>query len=116
MRHRKRKFTLSKTSAQRRVLARKLAIAFVTHGRLQTSRAKAQFLRRTVEPLLTKAREGDITARRTVLRSLGNREAASALLKRAEAYRGRPGGYTRMTRLPRSRAGDRSQQVVVEFV
>lgn len=116
MRHRKRKFTLSKTAAQRRALARKLAISLVAHGKLRTSAAKAQFLRAYVEPLITKAKAGDLHARRTAVAALGNKAAAAALLRRAEAYRDRPGGYTRLTKLPQTRQGDRTRLVQIEFV
>lgn len=116
MRHQRKKFTLSKTTAQRRVLVRKLAISFVTHGKVQTSAAKAQFLREYVEPLVTKAKAGDLPARRALVAAFGNRAAAGALLKRAEAYQTRPGGYTRITKLPQARAGDRTHLVLLEFV
>ncbi len=116
MRHRKKKFTLDRPSGERRALARKLALAFVRHGRLETSDAKARFLRGFIEPLITSARTGDLHARRLAAAALGNRAAAEAMLKRAAAYKDRPGGYTRMTRLPVHRAGDRSRRVLIEFV
>lgn len=116
MRHQRQKFTLSKSAAQRKALVRKLAISFVTHGKLQTSAAKAQFLRAYVEPLITKAKKDDVSVRRTLVRALGNRTAAVALLKRAEAYRTRPGGYTRITKMAHARAGDRTHVVLMEFV
>lgn len=116
MRHRHATKTLSRSAAGRRALARKLTIAFVTHGEVQTSPAKAAFLRSFVEPLITTARRENLVSRRRVITVLGNREAADLLVKRAKAYLGRPGGYTRVTRLPGSRSGDRSPQVLVEFV
>lgn len=117
MRHRKAKMTLSRTSAERRTLARKLAISFVTRGRIQTTHARARFLRSFVEPLITAARTGDLTARRRSLAALGNhRPAVAQLLKRAETYRGRSGGYTRISKLPIRRAGDAAPLVLIEFV
>jgi large subunit ribosomal protein L17 len=116
MRHQRQKFTLSKSAAQRKALVRKLAISFVTHGKLQTSAAKAKFLRAYVEPLVTKAKSGGLPARRALISALGNRAAAAALLKRAEAYQTRPGGYTRITKLALVRAGDRTRLVLLEFV
>lgn len=116
MRHQRKKFTLSKTAAQRTALVRKLAVSFVTHGKVQTSAAKAQFLRSYVEPLITKAKTGDVSARRALVSALGNRAAAAVLLKRAAVYRTRPGGYTRITKLSLVRAGDRTHLVMLEFV
>lgn len=116
MRHRKKGFTLSRTAAARRVLARKMAISFVAHGRIQTTPARARFLQSFVEPLITVAKAGDVTARRRVASALGNRAAVASFLKRAEAYRSRQGGYTRATKLPKRRAGDGSELVILEFV
>lgn len=116
MRHRRKKFTLSRTPAERRALARKLGVALITYGKIATTPARAQFVRRFVEPLVTTAKVNTLTSRRQLISALGNPEAASLLLKRADAYRSRPGGYTRMTRLPTSRSGDRAPQVLLEFV
>lgn len=116
MRHRKAKFTLSRTTAKRRLLARKLGIALITHGKIATTPARAQFLRQFVEPLVTTAKAQTLTSRRRLISALGNREAAAELLKRAGTYENRPGGYTRITRLPAPRSGDHAPQVLIEFV
>lgn len=116
MRHQRQKFTLSKSAAQRKALVRKLAISFVTHGRIQTSVAKARFLKRYVEPLVTRAKSGGLPARRALVSALGNQAAAVVLLKRAEAYQTRHGGYTRITKLAIVRPGDRTHLVMLEFV
>lgn len=116
MRHRKQKFTLSRPAADRRVLARTLAIALLVHGKIQTSAAKAHFLQRFIEPLVTKGKRGDLHARRIVLQRLQNVDATRKLLARAATCRDRPGGYTRITKLPRPRPGDGAPQVLMEFV
>lgn len=93
-----------------------MAIAFVSKGHMQTTAARAKFLQSFVEPLITASKAGDITARRRVASALGNRAAAASFLKRAEAYRSRQGGYTRVTKLPLRRLGDGSELVLLEFV
>lgn len=115
MRHRKRKFTLDRPAGERRALARKLAISFIRSGRVSTSGARARFLRSFLEPLVTTAKGGDLPARRRVAAALGNRAAAGELLRRAEGYRSRPGGYTRLTKLPYRRAGDGTPLVTIEW-
>lgn len=116
MRHRSRKITLSRTSGERRALERKLGMSFVTHGRITTTPARARFLRRFIEPLVTTAKRQDLVARRRIAAALGNRAGAAVLLKRAEAYRDRPGGYTRVTKIASVRSGDNAAQVMIEFV
>lgn len=116
MRHRKQKFTLDRPAVARRRLARQLMLTLVAHGRLRTSGARARYLRAVVEPLVTAAKRGDLAARRRVLAALQDRAAATTLLKRAEGYRDRPGGYVRLTRLPHRRSGDATALVQVEWV
>lgn len=116
MRHRKKGATLSRTASARNVLARKLAISFITRGRIETTQARARFLRSCVEPLITTAKSGNLAARRRVLAALGDRTATVKLLQRAEGYRDRAGGYTRISRLPVRRSGDAALKALIEFV
>lgn len=116
MRHRKKKITLSRTPAERKALQRKLAIALFEKGKIQTTAPRARFLRRFAEPLITTAKPGTLASRRAVIAALGNARAAGAVLERAQKYQNRPGGYTRVTRLPKRRSGDSAPLVQIEFV
>lgn len=116
MRHRKNKITLSRTAAERKALGRKLVIALFEHGKIETTSARARFIRRLAEPLITKAKPGTLTARRYVISRLGNAGIAGRVLERAQQYVARNGGYTRVTRLPQRRAGDGTPLVKLEFV
>jgi len=116
MRHRKNKITLSRTPAERTALARKMTISFFQNGKIQTTAARARFVRRFAEPLITKAKPGTLEARRYVIAALGNARAAERVLDRAKQYHSRPGGYTRVTRLPKRRSGDGAPLVQLEFV
>ena len=116
MRHRKRTVTLSRKAGQRKALVRTLAIALVEHGSVRTTPAKARFVQQFVEPLVTRGKAGDLSARRFVTAALGNRSAATGLLRRSQQFASRAGGYTRITKLPLARAGDGAPQVVIEFV
>lgn len=115
MRHRKQKITLSRTSAERKALARKLTIALFERGKIQTTAPRARFIRRFAEPLITSAKRDTLHARRAVMASLGNAAAARRVLDRAQQYAGRSGGYTRVTRLSKRRSGDGALLVVLEF-
>ncbi len=116
MRHRKSKITLSRTPAERKALARKMAISFLKEGRLKTTSTRAKFLRRFVEPLITKAKPQDLNARRYVIKNLGNADVVSLVFEKAKKYENRAGGYTRVTKLTNKRAGDNASLVQIEFV
>lgn len=58
-----------------------------------------------------------LTARRRVIRMLGNKEAVSILFDSiAPRFENRPGGYTRILRLAKPRLGDAGTRVILEFV
>lgn len=116
MRHRKKGRQLSRTSEHRKMLLRNLAISLVQHGRIETTTAKAKELRIFVEPLITRAKRGDLHARRLVSRQIHDREALSKLFDEiAPRYAERPGGYTRVLRLGH-RSGDAAEMALIELV
>lgn len=116
MRHRKNTATLSRTAAARRALVRSLAVALITRGRITTTRARSRVAQRYVERLVTVAKHQDLAARRRLHGALGNRAAAARLLKRADEYRSRAGGYTRIIKDPFARRGDGAPRAILEFV
>lgn len=116
MRHRSKKITLSRTPAERKALQRKMAISLFKAGHIQTTATRATFVRRFVEPLITKGKPADLAARRHIIAALGNVDAAELVLAKAKEYVKRPGGYTRVTKLAKRRAGDAAPLVQLEFV
>jgi large subunit ribosomal protein L17 len=92
--------------------------------RLITTRAKAESVRRPAEKLITLAKRGNLAddaaktvhARRLAIARLGDRQIVTKLFDDiAVRYEGRPGGYTRMIKLP-PRQGDAAEMVVLELV
>lgn len=101
---------------QRDALMRSLARSLVLHNRITTTTAKAKSLRPFVERLLTKAKPGTLAARRHVAEKIGGvREAKILIEKIAPKYASRPGGYTRIVKLP-DRKADAAPMAVIEFV
>jgi large subunit ribosomal protein L17 len=116
MRHRKKKITLGRESAPRRALMRALAESLIVHGSIVTTEAKAKALRTVVEPLVTKAKKGTLTDRRSAMKVLYTDGAVRKLFADiAPRYAERKGGYTRITKLGR-RANDNGVRARIEFV
>jgi large subunit ribosomal protein L17 len=102
-------------SHQRKILAN-LASQLIVHERVTTTHAKARDLRPYAEKIITKARRGDLHARRTVLAKIGDNDVVTKLFDDvAPRYADRPGGYTRITKLG-PRRGDGSEMAVIELV
>ncbi len=100
---------------QRKALMRSLASALVLHKKIKTTETKAKELRRFIEPLITKARTGDLHKRRQVRKYLSDSLTKRLFNDIAPSYKERPGGYTRIIKLaPRESDGARMAQI--EFV
>lgn len=102
-------------SHQRKILAN-LTVSLIEHEEVTTTHAKAKVLRPYAEKVITKARRGDLHARRTILRKIENNNAVTKLFDDvAPRYMERPGGYLRITKLG-PRKGDGAEMAKVELV
>ena len=116
MRHGKKFNHLGRTSAHRKALLRNQAISLIMHKRIKTTLAKAKALRRFIEPLITKAKNGSMHSHRVVFSYLQNKEAVKELFGPVAAKVGdRPGGYTRVIRMG-FRKGDGAEMALIELV
>ena len=125
MRHRVKGKKLNRDSAQRKALALNLSRELITHERIRTTRAKADFVRGKVERMITIARRGlahedpqrAVHARRIVASRLNNDRVLVGKVfdELAPRYEDRPGGYTRIYRLG-PRKGDNAPMVMLELV
>ena len=102
-------------SHQRLILAN-LATALFEHGRIKTTEAKARRLRPLAEKLITKAKRGDLAARRQVLSVVQDKGVVHTLFTEiGPRFETRPGGYTRITKLG-PRKGDNAPMALIELV
>lgn len=117
MRHGKKNRKFGRKVNVRRGFIRSLAIAMLTYEKIKTTEARAKELRPYIEKLLTKAKVGDVAARRLIRARLGNQESLANKLvdEIAPRYENRNGGYTRITKMPQ-RKGDASPMAIIEFV
>jgi large subunit ribosomal protein L17 len=93
-----------------------LATALFEHGRITTTEAKARRLRPMAERLITKAKRGDLHARRQVLAVIRDKGVVHALFEEiGPRYGTREGGYTRIIKIG-PRKGDNAPMAVIELV
>lgn len=71
MRHRKAGYHLNRTSAHREAMLRNMAASLFEHGQIVTTLPKAKAVQPLVEKIVTKAKRGDLHARRRVIQMLG---------------------------------------------
>ena len=115
MRHGNHNRKFGRETGQRRALLRSLARSLVLRGRITTSEAKAKEIRPFVEKLITRGKSDTLPNRRILVASLGDETTAAKLVKTAENYKTRAGGYLRITKMG-PRKGDASPMASIEFV
>ena len=115
MRHGNVNRKFGREKGQRAALLKSLARSLVLRGKMQTTLAKAKEIRPMVEKMVTRGKSATLANRRLLIASLGDVRAAGKLLKTAEGYKDRTGGYLRITKMG-PRAGDAAQMAVIEFV
>jgi large subunit ribosomal protein L17 len=143
MRHKKSGRQFGRDTSSRRAMLRNLAANLITHERIETTEAKAKELRRVAEKLITKAtrlgkvaytKQADLTAAEKADRLHVSRTVASYLprwgvktdgtkidivekliIDLGKRFEGRPGGYTRTTKLG-PRRGDGAHMTIIEFI
>ena len=102
--------------AHERLMLANLATALFEHGKITTTEAKAKRLRPLAERLITFAKRGDLAARRKVMTVIRDKSVVHELFTEiGPQYAGRPGGYTRITKVG-PRKGDNAPMAVIELV
>jgi large subunit ribosomal protein L17 len=116
MRHNNKGRKLGRTSSHRKATLEAISTALLKYKRIRTTVAKAKEARTFVEPLITKAKENSVFARRHVARFIKDREVVKELFTEIIPKVGeRPGGYTRVVKLGK-RLGDASEIAILELV
>ena len=102
-----------------------LAASLITHGRIQTTLAKARALRPFVEKIITKAKQAAaktekkdaLHLRRLALSDVRDETAITKLFNETHLqFTNRHGGYTRIYKLGAQRQNDAAELALIELV
>lgn len=115
MKKRKAGRKLSRERGQRKALIKSLAYSFFLHERIKTTEAKAKELRPFVEKCITKAKKGDLSCRRYLIRFFDEKIVKKMIEQFGARYKNRKGGYTRILKLG-CRKSDGSKTAIIELV
>jgi large subunit ribosomal protein L17 len=116
MRHRNKNVILDREKAPRELMLRNLASSIIMYEKVKTTEAKAKAVKPLLEKMITKAKTGDLSARRNLIATLPQTLAVrKAMEVLADRYKERPGGYSRIIKLG-SRKGDGAEMVQIELV
>jgi large subunit ribosomal protein L17 len=116
MRHHSNVKKFGREKTQRHALMRSLARNLIRDNQIHTTFAKAKALRPMVEKLVTKAKNDTVASRRLIITRIHSPAETKKLFETiAPKYKTRPGGYTRIIRIP-NRDLDGAQMAIIEFV
>ncbi len=102
--------------AHQRIILANMASQLFEHGRITTTETRAKRVQPLAESLITKAKRGDLHARRLVLRTITDKAVVAELFEEiAPKMAGRDGGYTRITKIG-NRKGDNAPMAIIELV
>lgn len=127
MRHARPYRKLSRQRSHYRALMRNLAFSLFEHERITTTFAKAKEARAFVDHIIGLGKQGTLHSRRRAMALMGNKIMHLAGGKKvdivgkvfddlAKRYKTRAGGYTRILKLAKVRAGDAASMVIFELV
>jgi large subunit ribosomal protein L17 len=117
MMHRVAGKSLQRNSAHRQALRRNFTVSLIMHERVVTTIQKAKALRPFVEKIITLGRKEDLHRYRRAISLIQDKAAVHKLFKElGPRYANRPGGYTRIMRMPGYRIGDAGTRAILELV
>ena len=115
MRHKKTGRRLGRDSSHRKAMFRNMAASLIEFESISTTVSKAKELRRTLEPLITLAKEDGVSRRRMAFNKLRNKMAVGKLFNEiGPRFKDRPGGYLRILKKGR-RPGDSAPMALVQL-
>lgn len=100
---------------QRKALIKSLMRELFIREKIKTTEAKAKEIRRFIERAITKAKAGDLSSRRYLLKYLSPVVAKKVIEDIAIRYKMRNGGYTRVIKLE-PRKSDGSKMAIIELL
>lgn len=124
MRHSKKRHKLGVSGPHRSAMMGNLAVALITHGRIETTLAKAKALRPFIEKIITLAKKAEKASdaarklhfRRLAIARVRDKQAVAKLFdERVSEFVDRPGGYTRIYKLGQ-RIGDAAEMALIELI
>ncbi len=106
---------LSRKSGQRKALLKSLAASLFLQEKIKTTEAKAKEVSALSQKFITRAKKGDLAARRILASSFSKSLTKKLVEKIGPRYKERKGGYVRIIKLG-PRKSDGARMAIIELV
>lgn len=108
------KIKFGRESSQRKALFKSLATALISHGKIKTTASKAKMLSKSIQKLITLAKQQTVASRRQLLKQIGETATQKLVLEITPHLKEKNGGYAKITRLGQ-RKSDSAPMALIEF-
>lgn len=115
MRKQKKGKKLSRKRNQRKALLKSLSNALFLKERIKTTETKAKEVSRFVEKQITKAKIGDLSSQRLLIKYSSSGVVKKLINEIAPRYKERKGGYTKIIKLG-PRKSDGARMAIIELL
>jgi len=115
MRHGVKGRKLGTDASHSAAMRKSLVAAILKHESIKTTETRAKEIRGDVDKVIGWAKRGDVHARRLAIAKVGDQELVAKIFEEKERFEGRPGGYTRISKLG-PRKGDAAPMVVMSLL
>jgi len=116
MRHLKKGKKFGRKKGERRSFLKTLASNLVRDEKILTTETRAKEIKSVVDRLVTRAKGGNVSDLRILLRTLPKSSAYKLYNEIAPRYKERKGGYTRVLKVAKMRKSDGAKMAYVLFV
>jgi len=117
MRHRMKRGRLGRPAKHRKDMLRNMVTDLIKHERIRTTVPKAKVLKRLADKMVTLGKKATLNARRECVSILRTKESLYKVFDvLGPRYEGRHGGYTRVLRCIKNRAGDNAPMAWIEYI
>jgi len=107
---------LGGSSSHQKAMMKNLAISLIEHGKIETTKSRAKFVRMLIDRLIIFGKKGDLASRRHCLSLLGNYNTVKKLFDEiAPNSYARSSGFTRIVKI-KNRLGDNAEVVQIELL
>jgi len=105
----------SRKADPRRALIRSLEVALFSKEKIKTTEAKAKELSRVADKIITRAKRGDLAARKFLAGKFTDKLSRKIMAEIGPRYKTRNGGYTRVVKMG-PRRSDGARMAIIELV
>ena len=115
MRKKKKGRKFNRERDQRKAFLKTLASSLILREKIKTTEARAKEVSSFIEKKITKAKTGDLTARKFLLKFFSKAVVGKLISDIAPRYKERKGGYVRIIKLGRKQS-DGAEMVYLELL